>query len=106
MRAASPILLCSVFRYPFFGPLRGQLSLTTQVAPEVAHAVHCGVALSHPILFRRHSSHWSSEGQSQPLLEGSRSPLTAMPDCCRRGCADMATLVKVWIRVERRTPEE
>lgn len=35
-----PILFCSVLRYPFFGPLGGQLSRTTQLTPEVAQAVH------------------------------------------------------------------
>lgn len=35
-----PILFCSVLRYPFFGPLGGQLSRTTQFTPEVTQAVH------------------------------------------------------------------
>lgn len=67
-----PILFCSVLRYPFFGPLGGQLSRTTQFTPEVTQAVHCGFTLSQRTLFRRHSSHLSSRCQHQRSLDGRR----------------------------------
>lgn len=46
------ILFCSVLRYPFFGPLGGQLSRTMQFTPEAAQAMHYGFPLSQRILFR------------------------------------------------------
>jgi hypothetical protein len=67
-----PIFFCRVLRYPFLGPLGGQLSRTTQVTPEVTQAVHCGFPLSQRILFRRHSSHLSSSCQRQETLNGRR----------------------------------